>query len=137
MKKPYYNEDIGKLLLRLFAGAILLLHGSFKVFNDNSFVQEKVVEAGLPAFVSYGVYLGEFIAPLLIILGFKARLGGLVMSISMLMSIILAHAPDAFRLNDYGGWIIEFNALLMICGLVIFFLGSGKYSLSKGLGNWD
>lgn len=132
----FQREDFGKLLLRAFAGGILLLHGAFKIYADNNFVKERVAEAGLPAFVAYGVFLGEVVAPIMIILGFRARLAGLVMAFSMFSSIVLAHAAQAFSLNDFGAWTIELNALLLVCGLVFFFIGAGQYSLSHRH-KWD
>ena len=71
------TEDTGKLVLRLTIGGLLFMHGLAKV-RDNSFVQNEVLDAGLPAFVAYGVFVGEIVAPLLLIIGVFTRAAALL-----------------------------------------------------------
>jgi putative oxidoreductase len=130
-------EHLGKLLLRITCGGMLLLHGSFKVFVEIESVKKMVTDAGLPSFTAYGSIAGEFIAPVFLILGWKTRLAALIIAFNMLMSILVAHRDIMFRLNEYWGWMIETNVLYMMTALVVFFIGAGKYSLSKGIGRWD
>jgi putative oxidoreductase len=131
-----YRDDIGKLILRITRG-ILLFHGIFKVFTDIQHVKNLVTAAGLPAVVAYGSIIGEFIAPIFVIIGYKARFAALVIVFNMIMTIVVAHRAVAFRLNDFGGWMIETNMLFLLTALAVFFFGAGRYSVSGGKGPWQ
>jgi putative oxidoreductase len=131
------NNDLGKLLLRITCGGLLLFHGSHKVFNEIEHVKVIVKNNGLPEFFAYGNILGEFIAPLFLIAGYKTRLAAIVIAINMFLSVLLAHPDIAFSRNDYGGWMIELNVFYMMAAVAIVFLGAGKYSLSRGVGKLD
>ena len=131
------QDDIGKLLLRLTCGGLLIFHGWFKIFGDIEHVKKMVDGAGLPPFLAYGTIVGEFIAPLFLILGWKSRIAALIIAFNMLMSIVIGHRDIAFKLNDFGAWMIELNVFFMMAAVVVFFTGAGKISLSKGKGRWD
>jgi putative oxidoreductase len=131
------NEDIGKLLLRLSCGGLLILHGYHKAFVDIEPIKEMVTNQGLPCSFAYGTIIGEFVAPIFVIAGFKSRIAAAIVTFNMLMSVVIAHRDIAFKLNDFGGWMIELNVLYMLSAIAILFLGSGKYSLSRGVGKWD
>ena len=133
----FHNDDLARLILRLTCGGILLFHGIFKVFVDIQHVKNLVTAAGLPAVVAYGSIIGECIAPIFVIIGFKTRLAALIIAINMFMTIWVAHRDIALKLNDYGGRMIETNMLFMLTALAIFFAGAGRYSLSNGKGQWD
>lgn len=130
------NNDIGLLLLRLTIGVLLLFHGTAKLFNGVSGIQETFAENGLPTSIAYGVYIGEVIAPLMIILGYRTRIGGLLIAATMLVAIILAHGDDLFSVGKSGGWAIELPVLFLMGGVVLFFTGAGKYVVSSTR-KWD
>lgn len=130
--------DWGRLILRLAIGVLLLLHGIAKLRNGIGWLAGPLGAVGLPAFVGYGVYVGEIVAPLLLIAGKWTRLAGLVVAFNMLVAILLARRSDIGVLNPQGGgWAIELEMLYLLGGLVIFLLGSGRYALSRGAGRWD
>ena len=130
-------EDWGKLLLRLAVGGLLLFHGVAKLKNGVGWMAGPLSGLGLPAFVAYGAYVGEVVAPIFVILGKWARIAGLVIAFNMVSAIIIALRNKMFTLNMGGGWAIELELLFLLGGLVIFLLGSGKYSISRGSGAWD
>ena len=132
-----HNQDIAKLLLRITCGGILLFHGIHKVFVEVDHVKVIVKNAGLPEALAYGNIIGEFIAPIFVLVGFKTRIAALIIVFNMLMSILIAHPDIVFSVNDFGGWMIETNMLYMMTAVVLFFSGAGRYSLSKGVGRWD
>ena len=76
-------DDIAKLLLRLTLGALILLHGISKIRGGPGFILDIVDKAGLPAPFGYLVYVGEVLAPLLVIVGLWTRLAALVIAINM------------------------------------------------------
>jgi putative oxidoreductase len=92
---------------------------------------------GLPVFFSFGVLIGEVVGPIMILLGYKVRLGAFLVAFNMFMAILLVHASDIFAVSGMGGWMIELNALYFLGALSIMFLGSGRFSLSKGAGALD
>lgn len=130
-------EDWGKLLLRLTIGVLLLLHGIAKLKGGVGWMAGPLGAAGLPAFIAYGAYVGEVVAPLLLMAGKWTRLAGLVVAFNMLVAILLVRRDDIAALNQGGGWGIELEMLFLLGGVVIFLLGSGKYALSRGVGRWD
>lgn len=131
------RDDIGKLLLRVTCGGLLLPHGLFKVFIEIESIKTMVSSAGLPSVLAYGTLVGEVFAPTMLILGWKARVAALVIAFNMLMSILIAHRDILFRTNDYWGWMIELNVFFMMTAVSIYFIGSGRYSISRGQGRWD
>lgn len=130
------NNDTGLLLLRLTLGILLLFHGIAKLSHGPGGIQEKLAENGLPTVFAYGVYVGEVIAPLLIIFGFRTRIAALLMSFTMLVAIILAHGDELFSVGKSGGWSIELPALFLMGGIVLFYTGAGKYAVSSAK-KWD
>lgn len=125
------NEAVGKLVLRLTVGILMLFHGVGKLLHTGSldFIGGRLAEAGLPAVLAYGVYIGEVIAPLMIILGVFSRLGGLFIVINMVFAVVLAHTGDLLSLTEHGGWRLELQGFYLFCGIAIMFLGSGRMAI--------
>jgi putative oxidoreductase len=93
-----------------------------------------LTSAGMPAFLALGVYVGEVIAPLLMVLGITCRLASLVVAFNMLVAIFLGHSGDLLSLNQYGGWAIELPVLYFVGALCVALLGPGDYVAWKGKG---
>ena len=91
-----------------------------------------VANAGLPPVLAYGTIVGEFFAPILVLIGFKTRIAALVIAFNMLMSIVIAHRDIAFSVNDYGGWMIELNVIYLLTAVAIYFIGPGRYAIEPG-----
>ena len=96
-------DDLGKLILRICVAGLLLVHGLSKLQNGIGFVQNQVGEAGLPSFVAYGVYVGEIIAPVLVILGLFTRPAALIIAFDMVAAILLARRADIATIGPGGG----------------------------------
>ncbi|HYC50279.1 MAG TPA: DoxX family protein [Gemmatimonadaceae bacterium] len=134
---PTMGNDSGKLVLRLAIGVLLLLHGVAKLKGGIGWMSGPLGAVGLPAFVGYGVSVGEIVAPLLMIVGKWTRLAGVVIAVNMLGAIILVQRDKVAALNQGGGWAVELEMLFLLGGVAVFLLGSGRYSLSRGVGRWD
>lgn len=126
------QEDIGRLVLRIAVGGLLLLHGMFKLLNGIDGIKGAVTAHGVPEFAAYGVYLGELAGPILVILGLFARIGAALIVISMLVAIGLGHLADVAALNQYGGYRLELEALFLFGGLAVALLGAGRLSVGGG-----
>lgn len=131
MLRALHNDALGKLILRLSVGGLMLFHGIAKLLNPGSlnWIGDQVASHGLPAFLAYGVLLGEVVAPLMAILGWQTRLAGLLMVGNMVVAIFLAHASEVFLLGSSGGWALELQGLFLFGGLAIVFLGSGRMAV--------
>ena len=128
MNFSFQGDAAGKLILRLTVGILMLFHGVSKILHPASldFISKQLASAGLPAVIAYGVHLGEVVAPLMIIFGIFARIGGLIVTVNMIFAILLVHTGDLLTMSKTGGWTLELQAFYLFCGLAIFFLGSGK-----------
>jgi putative oxidoreductase len=126
----FQNSDIAKLLLRISLGVLILFHGVHKLIHGIGGVQAMVTSAGLPEFLSYGVFVGELIAPIFIVLGLYARVASLVLSVNMLTAIFLAYG-FSFSLSRYGGLAMESPLLFLIMAILVFMLGSGRYAVNS------
>ena len=131
MNRILQDDAFGKLIVRLTVGILMLFHGVAKVLNPESlgFIRSLLEGVDLPAALAYGVYVGEIIAPLMVILGIYSRMGGLVMTVNMLFAIWLAHSADIYSLTSHGGWALELQGFYLFCSLAIIFLGSGRYAV--------
>lgn len=123
-----HNDALGKLILRLSVGGLMLLHGIAKLLNPGSltWIGETLAAQGLPSFLAYGVLIGEVVAPLMAIIGWQTRIAGLLMAGNMVVAIFLAHSHELFTLTGSGGWALELQGLFLFGSLAIMFLGSGR-----------
>lgn len=126
----FISPDIAKLLLRLSVGIMMLFHGIHKIIHGVSGIKGMLSSAGLPEFLAYGVYVGEVIVPIFIVLGLYARVASLVLAFNMLVAILLAHGGALFALGKHGGLAIELPLFYFILSIVIFLLGSGRYAVN-------
>ncbi len=124
-------EHFGKLLLRLTLGILMLFHGYAKITKGVSGIEGMLQGMGLPGWVAYGVYIGEVLAPLLLIFGWYARTGGLIIAINMVFAVALAHSKQLLDLTKTGGWALELQAFFLVCGLVVALLGPGRYAVNN------
>jgi putative oxidoreductase len=131
-------DDTGKLILRVMIGGLLLLHGIAKMQTGVDWLSGMLASSGLPAFLRYGVYVGEVIAPILLVIGLFSRPAGLVVAINMLVALLLARRDDIFMIEPRGGGLsIELELLYLLGGVAVWCLGSGRYAVSRGKGRWD
>ena len=130
------REDIGKLVLRLALGGIVLFHGIFKLTHGVEWIKQPLGALGLPGLLAYGTYVAEVVAPILVMVGYQARLAALAIVFDMLMALVLVLRPAIFTIKrGGGGWGIELEALILLTGLAVFLIGSGRYRLGRGV--WD
>lgn len=124
-------HDAARLLLRIALGVLVLLHGIAKLRGGMSGIEGMVVAQGLPGFFAYGVLVGEVLAPLMLIAGFHARIGGVLVAINMLFAIALAHMGELGRLNAGGGWALELQGMFLATAVAIALLGPGRYGINQ------
>ena len=123
------KQSIGKLLLRIMIGGLLLFHGIDKMVNGVASIEGLIRVRGLPHTIAYGVYVGEVVAPILLILGWKSRWWAGVIVVNMVAAIYLVHTKTLLTLGSHGAWSVEVQMMYLLGALAIAFLGSGKYAI--------
>ena len=125
------SEHIGKLILRLMLGGLMLFHGINKVMHGIGFIKGLVVAQGLPEVLAYGVYVGEILAPLLLLLGWHSRVWAGIIAFNMAVAIYLTQMSAFLKLGGHGAWALEVSMFYLLSALVIVLLGSGKYAIAR------
>lgn len=124
------HHDTGLLLLRLTFGILMLFHGVAKIEHGVNWIVSILQAVGLPGFIAYGVYIGEVVAPVLIILGIFTRPAALIYALTLLVATLLVGTGKFFTLTEVGAWGLENEMLYFMGGIVIMLLGAGRYSVS-------
>ncbi|TFW23142.1 DoxX family protein [Massilia arenosa] len=131
------TDDRGKLILRVLLAVLILFHGVSKLMGGLGFIAGMLEKMGLPGVLGYGVYIGEVVAPLLILIGVYTRAAALVVAINMIVALMLVHTSQIFTRNDTGGWAIELQMLYFGTAIAIALLGAGRYSLGGANGKFN
>lgn len=124
-------DDLGKLVLRLVLGLTVLLHGVAKITGGVDGIEGMLTGVGLPALLAWGAYAGEVLGPVLVLLGFHARIGAALIAINMLFALALAHLPQVLLLNQQGGWAIELQAMFLFTAVALILTGPGRIAINN------
>ncbi len=124
-------DAVAKLILRLTLGILILLHGLAKLVHGIGPIEGMVTGMGLPAFVAYGVFLGEVLGPILLIIGFHARLGAALIAVNMLFAFLLAHTGELASLGPSGGWALELQGMFLFTAVALALMGPGRFGINQ------
>lgn len=127
----WHSLDVAGLWLRIMVGGLMLLHGVHKVKHGIGGIEKLLAKHGLPEMLAYGVYIGEILAPVLLILGILVRLNALLIALTMGVAIWLMQGSDLLALNSYGGLMIELPLLYLAGALTLLWIGGGKWGLGR------
>ena len=122
------KPDLAILLLRLTYG-LLIFHGWHKLHDGLGGIQSMLAGYGIPAFVAYGVIIGEVIAPIMMMLGIFTRLAALSAAATMIVAWLMVGIHHTFALSAVGAWAIEDIIYYFMTAVVIALYGSGRYSV--------
>lgn len=125
------NADLGRLLLRITLGVCILLHGIAKLQGGVGGIAQGLAALGLPGFIAYGVYVGEIVAPLLVIVGWFSRVGAALIAINMIFAIAIAHSAELFKLGEQGGWALELQGMYLMTAIALALMGPGRFSVNE------
>ncbi|MBB1059766.1 DoxX family protein [Marilutibacter spongiae] len=128
---PATQHDIGKLVLRVTLGLLVLLHGVAKLKGGMGGIVGLVESHGLPGFLAYGVLVGEVLAPLMLVIGYHARIGAVLVALNMVFAIVLVHMGQLDDLNGQGGWALELQAMFLAAAVALALLGPGRFSANQ------
>ncbi|MDM1045795.1 DoxX family protein [Myroides sp. 1354] len=130
-------QDLGKFILRLGVGGLMIFHGIHKIIHGHDMIIEQLAAKGFPTWLWLGVPVGEIIAPILLIVGAFTRLSGVLIAFTMVMSMVLVKGGGSFALSTTtGGLGAELNLLYLAGALAIAMIGPGSFRLYKGRKGW-
>lgn len=115
----------------------MLFHGVHKMLDGVDGVAGMLASRSLPQFLAYGTYLGEVVAPILILLGVYTRPAALVLSFTMVMAVVVTHPQGLWQLGAHGAWAVELPVFYLLGGLAIALLGAGRIALYRSTGCFD
>ncbi|MGJ7489873.1 DoxX family protein [Variovorax sp. ZT4R33] len=131
------SDDTGKLVLRLALGILILLHGVAKLSSGVSGVGGMLASHGLPSALAYLVYIGEIVAPVLLIIGLYTRPAAWIIAINMVVAIWLVHTKDLLTLGKNGGWALELQGMFLFAAIAVALLGAGRLSVGGSSGKYN
>jgi putative oxidoreductase len=110
-------------ILAFGLGILLFFHGVDKIMNGTEFIEKTLVAWNVPSakYVTYGVFIGEVIAPIMLIFAKYIRIAGAIIAFNMLVAIVLVHKDTLFTLGDHGAWSVEVPILYLIMALTLTF----------------
>jgi putative oxidoreductase len=131
MRGSAVHDDIGKLILRVTVGGLVLFHGFAKLGNSGAldWIGRQLADAGLPSVIAYGVFIGEIVGPLMVMAGVYCRVGAVLIIVDMGFALGLAHLAEILTLNEQGGYALELQVLFAFGAAALAFFGSGRYAV--------
>lgn len=119
------KTDIGLAVLRILPSIFLLTHGWGKFNNLISGNFEFPDPIGIGSSPSlFLAVIGEFICPILIILGLKTRWAAVPAAITMFVAAFIVHSADPFGTKEKA-------LLFLVIFIVIILLGPGRFSVDR------
>lgn len=118
--------DVGLLILRVgFSGMLIMRHGVTKLLEYS----EKAPSFPDPLHVGHTTSMtlaivGEFFAPILVMLGFGTRLAAVPTAITMAVAALIIHADDPLAKK-------ELAILYLVPYLTLIFAGGGRFSVDQ------
>lgn len=133
-----HATDIGKLILRVTIALFVFSYGIQKIMDPSmvGYIGSLFSELHLPALIAYGVYLGEVVAPILVIIGWRTKIAAMVMSFTMFTVILIGHTNQIFPPSEFVWSGIELQTLFLLNSFAVSCLGAGKFALSHR-NAWD
>ena len=117
------NTDVAALLLRIIFGGLFIRIGYMKLASYDDYLPMFQDIIGIGAKLSFDlVIFAELVCGFFVLIGFFTRLTVIPILITMIVAFFVAHKMDPFDAK-------ALPFLFMLLCLVIFVLGSGKFSV--------
>lgn len=122
---PSLNTDFATVFLRLLFGGLFVYYGYGKVDAYHQILPIFGDIIGIGSKLSFHlVIFAELVCGFFVLIGFLTRLSIIPIFITMFVAYFIAHAKDTFQVKQLA------FVYLLLC-VVIFVLGSGKYSVDR------
>jgi putative oxidoreductase len=120
------RQPAGVLLLRFTVAGLMLFHGVAKLIGGVGPIESMLSSRGFPGWLAFGVFVGEVIAPLLVIVGIQVRAAALLMAVNMIVAIALAHPGEVFSIGKQGGYALELQAFFLLNSVAVAMLAGRR-----------
>ena len=120
-------QPLALLVLRLALAAVMIAHGSQKVFGGMPRHALLVSSIGLPAWLAYLSAAAEFGGGILVLLGVLTRFAALAITIDLMVAIVKIHFKAGLR--GPGGF--EFPLSVAAIAFALIFFGAGPISFDS------
>jgi putative oxidoreductase len=125
-------QPLALLAMRLALGAIMVAHGSHKVFGGLHHHAQMVASLGLPAWLAYVSAFAEFFGGLMILVGFFTRAAALVVFLNLFVAIWKVHLHNGLMGSpERPGY--EFPLAAAALAFALIFFGGGAIALDHVL----
>jgi putative oxidoreductase len=118
-------KDTGLAFFRIAISVMMLTHGLPKfqklISGDFKFADPFGIGETPSLFLAV---IGEFICPILIIIGFKSRLAAIPVSITMAVAAFITHGADDFGTKEKA-------LFYLVAFITISLVGPGKFGIDK------
>lgn len=117
--------DLGLAILRIAISVMFLTHGIPKInmlFADTISFPDPLGVGATTSLIL--VLIGEVLAPIFVIIGYKTKLACIPPIITMLVAFFFIHFDDPFGKQEKA-------LLFLLVFFVIFITGPGKFSIDK------
>ena len=118
-------QPLALVVMRLTLGAIMIVHGSHKVFGGLHHHAQMVAGLGLPGWLGYVSAFTEFLGGLLVLTGFFTRAAAFAICIDLVVAIWKVHWHNGLT-GDHG---YEFPLSAATLALALIFFGAGPIAL--------
>ena len=128
-------SDLWYPMIRVTAGAILLVHGWGKINNGITALAGYLSKVGLapPTPLAYVVYINETLGAVCIILGLFTRFFAASIAIELAVELWIVHYAKGFGAST-GGY--EYVLMWGVIMFAIALRGGGPYSIDRVIG-WE
>ncbi len=118
--------------MRLVIGAIMVAHGSHKVFGGLHHHAQVVASLGIPAWLGYVSSFTEFVGGLLLLAGFFTRPAAFAVCIDLAVAIWKVHFHNGLLGSpDHPGY--EFPLAAATIAFALIFFGGGSIAFDHVL----
>jgi putative oxidoreductase len=125
-------QPLALILMRLTLGAIVVVHGSHKVFGGLQHHAQFVASLGLPAWLGYVSAFTEFLGGILILTGLFTRAAAFALVVNFAVAIWKVHWHNGL-LGGPNGAGYELPLAVGTLALALIFFGAGPVSLDHVL----
>ena len=134
--------------LSISLGILLLFHGMHKIIYGTEHIQKMIIDTYSPSsqfgfcgfcmsefiqstlpvgayspssvkYITFGVYVGEVVAPLFLIFGKYVRVVSGVVALNMIAVIFLAYQDALLTLKHNGAWAVETPMLYLVIAITL------------------
>ena len=118
-----------EVLGRIFLSTLFLIEGINKIFNYEGTIQY-MESFGVPEYLIIPAIILEILFPLLLIIGYQAKIAALVIAIFTIVVAIIFHTD----FDNHTQFITFFKDIAIAGGFMIIFVnGPGRFSLDYKL----